>query len=76
MGSGKTCKSSGYLPCFTGGQSMPSTRSGALAQLLRLISLSSIARRLRKFRVLRKWVAFLVMLNEHEAVGRRHGQGR
>lgn len=66
MGGGKTCKASGYLSCFTGGRSMPSTHSGTLAQLLRLISLSSIAQRLRKFRVLRKWVAFLVMLNEQE----------
>lgn len=76
MGSGKTCKASGYLACFTGGQSMPSTHSGTLAQLLQLMNLSSIAQRLRKFRVLRKWLAFLVMLNEHERVGRRHGQGR
>lgn len=66
MSGGKTCKASGYLSCFTGGQSMPSMRSGTLARLLRLISLRSIEQRLPKFRVLRKWVAFLVMLNEQE----------
>lgn len=66
MVSGKAYKASGYLSCFTGGQSMPSTCSGTMAHLLWLISLSLIEQRLRKFRVLRKCIAFLVMLNEQE----------